>query len=150
MITNALNGVQSCTYIMQIITQLEQQKLTKIFQKTIDFKDTKFPVKTRDIHKIKKKKKNSISISVFVYKNKEKYPINVSKNAVKINMLICYSLENKSKGNIFLSKILIHLCMIIHSCYLQAFRTAEKVICYIKDCFKIIDKKNKITIYDFC
>ena len=41
--------------------------------------------------------------------------------------------------------------MIIHSCcYLQAFRTAEKVICYIKDCFKIIDKKNKIAIYDFC
>ena len=104
-------------------------KADEDFSKTVDFKDTKFPVKTRDIHKIEKKK-NSISISVFVYKNKEKYPINVSKNAVKINMLIYYSLENKSKGTIFLSKILIHLCMIIHSCcYLQAFRTAEKVRC---------------------
>ena len=38
---------------------------------------TKFPVKARDIHKIKKK--NSFRVSVFGYENKEKHPIYVSK-----------------------------------------------------------------------
>ena len=42
-----------------------------------DFKNIKFPVKIRDIHKIKKK--NSIGISVFDYENKEKHPIYISK-----------------------------------------------------------------------
>ena len=37
----------------------------------------KFPVKTRDIHKMEKK--NSIGISVFGYENKVKCPIYVSK-----------------------------------------------------------------------
>ena len=37
----------------------------KYFAKRLDFKDIKFPVKTRDIHKIEKK--NSIGISVFGY-----------------------------------------------------------------------------------
>ena len=45
--------------------------------KADDFKDIKFPVKIRDIHKIEKKK--SISVSIFGYKNKEKHPIHVSK-----------------------------------------------------------------------
>ena len=43
----------------------------------LDFKDIKFPVKIRDIHKIEKK--NSISISVCGNENKEKHPIYVSK-----------------------------------------------------------------------
>ena len=41
------------------------------------FKDIKFPVKIRGIHRIEEK--NSISISVFGYENKEKHPISVSK-----------------------------------------------------------------------
>ena len=52
-------------------------KADKDFEKRLDFKDIKFPVKIRDIHKIWKN--NSISISVFGYENKEKYPIYVSK-----------------------------------------------------------------------
>ena len=58
------------------------------FAKRLDFKDIKFPVKTRDIHKIKKK--SSIGIIVFGYKNKVKYSICVSKNILKINLLIYY------------------------------------------------------------
>ena len=52
-------------------------KADKDFAKRLDFKDIKFPVKIRDIHKIEKK--NSISISVFGYENKEKYPVYISK-----------------------------------------------------------------------
>ena len=61
---------------------------TKAFPKRLDFKDIKFPVKTRDIHKIEKK--NSICISVFGCENKVKYSVYASKNIVKINMLIYY------------------------------------------------------------
>ena len=49
----------------------------KDFAETNDFKDIKFPVKFRDIHKIEEK--NSIGNSVFSYENKEKHPIYVSK-----------------------------------------------------------------------
>ena len=52
-------------------------KADKDFPKKRDFKDTKFPVKIRDIHQIEKK--NSIGISVFGYENKEKHPIYASK-----------------------------------------------------------------------
>ena len=43
----------------------------------LDFKDIKFPIKIRDIHKTEKK--NYIGISAFGYENKEKHPIYVSK-----------------------------------------------------------------------
>ena len=52
-------------------------KVDKDFAKRLDFKDIKFPVKTRDIHKIEKK--NSIGIGVFGYENKVEYPVYVSK-----------------------------------------------------------------------
>ena len=52
-------------------------KSDKDFAKRFDFKDIKFPVKIRDIHKIEKK--NSIGISVFGYEHKAKHPIYVSK-----------------------------------------------------------------------
>ena len=58
----------------RIIIQQELQKLTKILQRDLILK---FPVKTRDIHKIEKK--NSIIISGFAYENKVKYPIYLSK-----------------------------------------------------------------------
>ena len=56
-------------------------KITKAdydFTKEPAFKDIKFPVKIRDIHKIEKK--SSIAISIFGYQNKENYQIYVSKN----------------------------------------------------------------------
>ena len=56
-------------------------KAAKDFAKRLDFKDMKFTVKTRDIHKIEKK--NSIDISAFGYENKKKYSINVSKKCKK-------------------------------------------------------------------
>ena len=52
-------------------------KADKDFSEKLDFKDIKFPVKIRKIHKIEKK--NFISISFFGYENKEKHPICVSK-----------------------------------------------------------------------
>ena len=52
-------------------------KADKGFAKKLNFKDIKFPVKVRDIHK--SEKKYSIPISVFGYENKLKYPIYVSK-----------------------------------------------------------------------
>ena len=55
-------------------------KADKDFAKKLDFKDIKFPVKIRAIHKIEEK--YSIGISVFGYENKEKYPIYVSKKMV--------------------------------------------------------------------
>ena len=50
--------------------------MIEIFLKSLILK-TKFPVKIRDIHKIKKW--NSIGIGVFSYENKKKHPIYVSK-----------------------------------------------------------------------
>ena len=57
-----------------------------------DFKDIKFPVKTRDIHKIEKKKekKNSITTSVFGYENREGIQSMYQKNVAKKNMLVYY------------------------------------------------------------
>ena len=60
----------------------------KDFAKRLDFKDIKFPVKIRDIHKIEKK--NSISISVFGYENKKNIRSRCQNNVVKKDMLICY------------------------------------------------------------
>ena len=52
--------------------------------KKLDFKDIKFPIKVRDIHKIeKKKKKKYIGIIVFGYGIKKKQPIYISKNVKK-------------------------------------------------------------------
>ena len=52
-------------------------KADKDFVKRLDFKDIKFLLKTKGIHKIEKT--NSIAISVFGYEKKVKYPIYVSK-----------------------------------------------------------------------
>ena len=54
----------------------------KLFGDDLDFEEIKFLVKIKDIRKTKKKK-NSLGASVFGYEVKEKYPIYVSKNALK-------------------------------------------------------------------
>ena len=68
------------------------KRITKVdtdFVKKLNFKEMKFPVKVRDIHKIEKN--NSIGISVLSYENKEKNIQSVyQKNVVKKNMLIYY------------------------------------------------------------
>ena len=50
-------------------------KADKDFAKGLDFKNIKFPVKIRYIHKIEKK--NSIGVSFFGYENKEKHQMYV-------------------------------------------------------------------------
>ena len=82
--------------------------VARLFWGEFHFEDIKFPVTIRDIHKIAKK--NPMTISVFDYENKEKYQIYVSKK----KMLIYYWQKKNAKSTIFLSKILIHSCMIIH------------------------------------
>ena len=52
-------------------------KADKEFVKKIDFKNIKFPLKIRGIHKIEKN--NSIGSIVFGYENEEKHPIHVRK-----------------------------------------------------------------------
>ena len=63
-------------------------KIWQSFCKKLDLKDMNFSVKTRDIDKTEQN--NAIIVGVFGWENKEKYPIYVLKNAVNINMLICY------------------------------------------------------------
>ena len=93
-------------------------------------------------------------------------------------MFIYYRKEKKLNNTMFLSKFLIHLCIIIHYIVeeknifvLIANRLLAKKIfkCHVKDCFKINGKpmikmpskgecvkfkyckrKNEITIYDLC
>ena len=52
-------------------------KIDEILGDELDFEEVKFPVKIKDIHKIKKT--NSIAISVFGYENKRKHPIYITK-----------------------------------------------------------------------
>ena len=73
-------------------------KANKDFAKRLDFKDIKFPIKSRDIHKIEKKK-NSIGISVIGYENKVKYPIYVSKKCCedkRVDLLLIGEGEKKA------------------------------------------------------
>ena len=57
------------------------RKIEKHFVRELYFKDIKFPVKFRDVHKIEKT--NYMSIIVFGYKNKEKFSIYFSKYTFK-------------------------------------------------------------------
>ena len=65
-------------------------KADKDFAKMIDFKVINFPVKIRDIRKIKNN--NSISISLFGDENKENIQSMYKRNVAKKNMLNYYSL----------------------------------------------------------
>ena len=56
------------TVTLQTNIQQELEKLAKDLRES--FKDIKFPIKIRDIHKVEEK--YCISISVFAYENKEK------------------------------------------------------------------------------
>ena len=70
--------------------------------KKLDFKDTQFPVKVRDISKIGKK--NPIGISVFNYENKEKYSIYVSKKYREEKHVDLLLIEEKAKSHYVLIK----------------------------------------------
>ena len=53
----------------------------RVFEREFHLKDTKFPVKIKNIYKIERT--SYISISIFGYENKEKYPIYASRNTFK-------------------------------------------------------------------
>ena len=74
-------------------------KADEDFAKRFDFNDIKFPLKTRDIHKIEKR--NSIAISVFGYENKEKYPIYVSKKRCEENHVDLLLIREGEKKALF-------------------------------------------------
>ena len=88
------------------------REIDKHFPKKVDFKDIKFQIKIKGIRKIGKK--NSITISVFGYKTRKNVECMYQINAAKKIMFICYQKKKKGKGNIFLSKVLILSCIIIH------------------------------------
>ena len=152
-------------------------KANKDFAKRLPFKDIKFPVTIIDIHNIAKK--NFISISVFGYENKEKHPMYLLKKYCEekhVDLLVIGKGEKKhcvsiKDFNTFMYDHTLHRGR-KHFCRycLQAFRTADKLKCHIKDCFKINGKqankmpkngeyvqfksfekkKKKITIHDLC
>ena len=68
---------------LAIITKAE-----KGFTIKLDFKDIKFPVKIRNIHKIKKKK--SLALMFLLMKTKKNIQSMFKKDVVKKNMLIYY------------------------------------------------------------
>ena len=106
-------------------------KVDKDFARELDFKDPKFPVKIRDIHKIEKK--NCNSNSVFGYENKKKISNLRVKNIFKRHVrLLLIRQEGKRqyvliKGfNTFIYNHTLHRTR-KHFCRycLQAFSTAE-------------------------
>ena len=80
---NIQNNDDNECFKWSIVRYLNLPKSDEEFAKNLDFKDKKFPLKIREIHKIEKK--NSIDITVFRYKNKEKHPIYVSKKCCEEN-----------------------------------------------------------------
>ena len=115
----------------------------KDFVRKLNFEDIKFPVKIKDIHKIKKT--NYISISIFGYENKQKYPIYVSRNTFKRHIdFLLIGEEGKRQYVLFkdfsaftydhtLQRGRKHFCLYC----LQAFSTVDILKCHINDCFKI-------------
>ena len=63
-------------------------KVDKDFAKRLDFRDTKFPIRIRDIHKIEKK--NSSALAFLVMEISKNIQSMNQKNVVKKNMLTYY------------------------------------------------------------
>ena len=119
-------------------------KADKVFAKKLDFKDIKFPVKVRDIHKIENQ--NSIGIII----RKTKHPIYVFKKCCKEKDVDLLLIKEKRKRQYVLIKDFNRFmynhtlnCRKKHLCWypLQAFSIEEMLKYHIKDCFKINGKK---------
>ena len=126
-------------------------KADKEFAKKLNFKNTKFPAKSREIHKIEKK--NSINISVFGYANKERHPVYLCIKKVlcceeKYVDLLLISEEGKrhyvliKDFNTFMYDYNLHRGR-KHCCQycLQAFSSEEILKSHIKDCYKLMTNK---------
>ena len=121
-------------------------KTDKDFFDKLDFKDVKFPVKTRDVHKFEKK--NSIGICVFGYENKVKYPIYVSKKCYENKHVdLLWIGEEEKKQYVFIKDF--NTFMYDHTLHrgrkhfcrycLQSFRTAEQLKCHIKEWYTMVN-----------
>ena len=65
-------------------------KVGKYFAKRLDFKDVKFPVKIRELTKLKKKKRILLALVLLVMKIRKNIQSMYQENVVKIDMLIYY------------------------------------------------------------
>ena len=123
-------------------------KADKDFAKKLDFKNRKFPVKTRNIHKIEKRTLLALG---FLVMNKVKYPIYVSKKCCEdkhVDLLLTG--EGETKHHVLIKDF--NTSMYDHTLHrerrhfcdycFQAFRAVEKLKCHIKDCFQIYGKQS--------
>ena len=124
------------------------RKADEDFPKKLEFRDIKFPVKIRDIHK--NEENYSIRISVFCYENKEKHPIYVSKQCCEekhVDLLLYEEGGEKhylliEDFNTFMFDYSLHGGRKHFCCYsLNSFVTEEILKHNIKDCFKINGKQ---------
>ena len=75
------------------MTNLHPARITKAekhFAKKLDFKDIRFPVKIRDIRKIKKKKKIPLTLVFLTMKIKKNVQSMYQKNVARKSMFIYY------------------------------------------------------------
>ena len=124
------------------------RKINKLYEDKLDFKNMKFPVKTRDIYKFERKR--SIDLGTFGYEDKEKYPIYVSQKCCKdkhVDLLLVAKGEKKhyvlmKDFNTFTYDHTVHRGR-KHFCRycFQAFKTAETLKRHIIDCFQINGKQ---------
>ena len=125
------------------------RKADKEFARKLDFKNIKFQVKIRDIHKIEKR--NSISISVFGYENKENHPTYASNKCSEekhVDLLLKEGKKNYvliKDFNTFMYDHTLHGGR-KHFCRycLQAFSAEEILKGHTKNCFKINGKQSII------
>ena len=85
------------------------RKLDRISEREFDFKDIKFPVKIRSIHRIRV----TSGLAFLVMKTRENIQ-SICQEVLSKNVLIYYCYKKKTKDAMFLSKISIHSGMIIH------------------------------------
>ena len=75
------------------MTNLHPARITKAekhFAKKLDFKDIRFPVRIRDIRKIKKKKKIPLTLVFLTMKIKKNIQSMYQKNVARKSMFIYY------------------------------------------------------------
>ena len=90
-------------------------KSDKDFAKILDFKDIKFPVKIRDIHNNNNNNnKTSLRSALLFVAMKIKHSVYVSKKCSEDKCVDLLLIGEGKKKHYVLSKILIHLCMIIY------------------------------------
>ena len=109
-----LRGFKFVTPLLLMFKKIESDDKTKyntfnsnskaelIINEKLAFKDIKFQVKFRDIHKIEKN--NCIDISVFGYENKEKHPIYVSKKCCEEKHVDLLLIGEEGKRHLLLIK----------------------------------------------